>query len=132
MSYPVNHVHIRSTQPRETANWYIRLWGATILEEVQIRPGMRTIRMALGGDTRLFISAPPEGETFPKGQAEPMLGLDHFGFDVPDIDKELERLEKENVPIRLGATVLMDGMKMALIEAPDDVMIELVEVRQSG
>jgi len=129
MSYPINHVHIRSTQPHETADWYIRLWGARVLEEVEIRPGFRTIRMALGGDTRMFISAPPDGETLPRGQADPMLGLDHFGFDVPDLDKELERMAKENVPIHLGATTLADGMKVALIEAPDDVMIELVEAR---
>ncbi len=52
----------------------------------------------------------------------------HFGFDVPDLAKELERLEKENVRVRLPMTTLR-GTKLAYIEGPDDVLIELVEAR---
>ena len=129
MGYPINHVHIRSTEPRESADWYSKHFGARVLEEVEIRPGYRTIRMAVEGGTRLYISPPGQGESLPRGTSATHLGLDHFGFDVPDLDAELERLESHGVPIRLPATVLADGMKVALIEAPDDVVIELVEAR---
>ncbi len=129
MAYPINHVHIRSTEPHRSADWYKKHFGARVLEEVEIRPGYRTIRMAVEGGTRLYISAPGQGESLPRGSAETHLGLDHFGFDVPNLDAELERLESQGVPIRLPATVLADGMKVALIDAPDDVVIELVEAR---
>ena len=129
MPYPINHVHIKSIDPYKSAQWYQKHFGARILEEVEALPGTRTIRMAVAGDTRLYISSQPHGQSLPRGTAEAHLGLEHFGFDVPDLARELERMEKEGVRIRLPMTTIPDGMKLAFIEGPDDVLIELVEER---
>lgn len=129
MPYLINHVHIRSKDPHASARWYQKHFGARILEEVESLLGARTIRMAVAGDTRLYVSTQPQGKSLPRGTMESHLGLEHFGFDVPDLAKELERLKKEGVRIRLPMTTISDGMKLAFIEAPDDVLIELVEAR---
>ena len=55
------------------------------------------------------------------------LGLEHFGFDVSDLATELERLEKADVRIVLPLTEVVGGTRLAYIEGPDDVLIELVQ-----
>ncbi|MBI4297060.1 MAG: VOC family protein [Chloroflexi bacterium] len=129
MTYPINHVHIKSADPKKSAQWWQKHFGAKITEEVEALPGTRTIRMAVEGNTRLFISTQPTGQTLPRGSAELHLGLEHFGFDVPDLAKELERLEKAGVKIRRPLTTIPGGLKLAFVEAPDDVLVELVETR---
>ncbi len=129
MDYPITHVHIKSTEPHKTAQWWQKNFGAKIIEEVTALPGTRTIRMNVGGNCRLFISTQPEGQKLPASTPAPHLGLEHFGFDVPDLAKELARLEKLGVKITRPLTVLPDGLKIAFFQAPDDVQVELVEAR---
>ena len=55
------------------------------------------------------------------------LGLEHFGFGVEDLEAELDRLERSGVRIVLPLTVVVGGARLAYIEGPDDVLIELVQ-----
>jgi len=128
----VNHVHIRSLEPRQSAEWWKKTFGAQEIGEfVASQPGMKTIRLALGGAARVYVSNQPPGQSLPGGKAERRLGLEHFGLDVADLKKELERLEKLGVKITQPYTVIPDGMKLAYIEAPDGVLVELVEFGSS-
>ena len=54
------------------------------------------------------------------------LGLEHFGFDVDDLAAELAKFEKSGVRIVLPLTEVVGGARLAYIEGPDDVLIELV------
>ncbi len=129
MEFPITHVHIKSVEPHKSAEWWQKHFGARVVEEVTALPGTRTIRMAVGGNCRLFISTQPEGQKLPPSSPTPHLGLEHFGFDVPDLAKELARLDKEGVKIVRPLTVIPGGMKIAFVQAPDDVQVELVEAR---
>ena len=132
MDYPIiNHVHIKSLDPRQSAQWWQKHFGARVIGEFAATAGTRTIRLAIGGTARVYISNLPAGQSLAPGTAEPHLGLEHFGFDVADLAKELERLEKAGIKIRRPLTVIPDGMRLAFIEAPDDVLVELVEAGSS-
>ena len=128
MAYAINHVHIRSVDPHSSAAWYEEHFGATLISEREVMPGTVTLSLEVGGPVRLNISSKPEGTPDKRAVAElNRLGLEHFGFDVADLAAELERLEQADVRIVLPLTEVVGGTRLAYIEGPDDVLIELVQ-----
>ena len=128
MKYAINHVHIRSSDPRASASWYEKHFGARIISDREVMPGTITVSMDVGGPVRLNISSKPDGSPDTRAVAElNRLGLEHFGFDVEDLEAELDRLEKAAVRIVLPLTEVIGGTRLAYIEGPDDVLIELVQ-----
>ena len=128
MPYAINHVHIRSADPHRSAAWYEEHFGAKLVSEREVMPGTVTLGMEVGGPVRLNISSKPPGTSDERPVAElNRLGLEHFGFDVADLAAELERFEKANVRIVLPLTEVVGGTRLAYIEGPDDVLIELVQ-----
>jgi catechol 2,3-dioxygenase-like lactoylglutathione lyase family enzyme len=128
MKYAINHVHIRSSDPRASASWYEKYFDARILWEREIMPGTVTVSMEVGGPVRLNISSKPVGSSDEKSVAElNRLGLEHFGFDVLDLESELHRLEDDGIRVVLPLTEVPTGARLAYIEGPDNVLIELVQ-----
>jgi catechol 2,3-dioxygenase-like lactoylglutathione lyase family enzyme len=128
MEYRINHVHIRASDPRASASWYEKHFNAKILWERQIMPNTVTVSMEVGGPVRLNISSKPPGSSDERSAAElNRLGLEHFGFDVEDLESDLGRLERDGVRVVLPLTEVATGARLAYIEGPDDVLIELVQ-----
>ena len=128
MEYMINHVHIRSANPRETAEWYAKYFNAKIIAEREVMPGTITITTEVGGPVRLNISSQAAGSSPEKATAElNRLGLEHFGFNVEDLQAEMDRFEEAGIRVVLPLTEVTGGTKLAYIEGPDDVLIELVE-----
>ncbi|MEE9229119.1 MAG: VOC family protein [Acidobacteriota bacterium] len=128
MRYAINHVHIRSSDPHASASWYEKHFGAKIISDREVMPGTITVSMDVGGPVRLNISSQPDGSSDTRAVAElNRLGLEHFGFGVEDLEAELHRLEKAAVRIVLPLTEVVGGARLAYIEGPDDVLIELVQ-----
>ena len=128
MEYAINHVHIRAVNPQASASWYEKFFNAKVVFEREIMPGTVTVGMEVGGPVRLNISSQPPGSSPERSVAElNRLGLEHFGFHVEDLESELARLVAEGVRIVLPLTVVVTGTKLAYIEGPDDVLIELVQ-----
>ena len=128
MSYAINHVHIRAKDPHASAKWYEKFFGAQMMFSKEIMPGTITIGLAMDGPVSLNISTAPAGSSDERGYAElNHLGLEHFGFSVVDVNREIKRLEESAVRIVMPTTELIGGAKIAYIEGPDDVLIELVQ-----
>jgi catechol 2,3-dioxygenase-like lactoylglutathione lyase family enzyme len=128
MAYAINHVHIRSLDPHTSAAWYVKHFGAKIVSEREVMPGTITIGMEVSGPVRLNVSSKPQGSSDERAVAElNQLGLEHFGFDVQDLEAELDRLKGAGIRIVLPLTEVVGGTRLAYIEGPDDVLIELVQ-----
>ena len=61
MAYSINHVHIRSSDPRASASWYEKHFDAKVLWAREVMPGTVTVSMEVGGPVRLNISSQPDG-----------------------------------------------------------------------
>ena len=128
MSYSVNHVHIRAKDPQKSAERYEKYFHAKILSSREVMPGTITVSMDAGGPVRLNISSQPEGSSDDTIPAElNRLGLEHFGFDTDDIEADIQKFEKDNIRVVLPITEIPGGTKLAYIEGPDKVLIELVQ-----
>ena len=128
MQYSINHVHIRASDPRASASWYEKYFNAKKISERENMPGTITVSMEVGGPVRLNISSQAPGSSDTRSIAElNQLGLEHFGFDVSDLESELTRFKEAGIRIVLPLTELASGTRLAYIEGPDDVVIELVQ-----
>jgi len=125
VKYEFDHVHLKATDPERTANWYVTAFGFEIISDTTRVFGDRFIRCETQNGVTVNVSGPRVGESLGPSDPKVHFGLEHFGMAVGDIDSEIDRL------IRLGAkslekTVKLEsGKRIAFIEGPDHVRIEL-------
>ncbi len=122
----LNHIHLRCTNPKRTAAWYVDMLGAKIVRETET-PAGATVTVEIGG-TRLNVSSPSPDQKPPRGSAEVHLGLEHFGLQTDDLEGLLARLQTKGLEILEPLRTLPTGMKIVFVRAPDDVRIELMQV----
>jgi lactoylglutathione lyase len=126
--HAINHVHIRSNDAEASAAWYTEHFGAKLLSSREVMPGTVTITMDTGSPVRLNISSQREGESKERAVADiNRLGLEHYGFETDDIAADIAHFEGAGVRIVMPITDVGSGSKIAYIEGPDDVVIELVQ-----
>ena len=75
---------------------------------------------------RVNISGERTNETLGPSDADPHYGLEHFGLDSDNLEKDISRLES------LGATLAegpmeMPGIRIVFLKTPGDVRIELIQ-----
>ena len=129
MSYSFNHVHLKSSDPGKTANWYVQAFGFEIVNDENPRPqGDRFIRCRTKDGVAINISGARTGELMGEGDATAHWGLEHFGIEVDDIEAELKRLEGLGAEVLEGPTRTATGLSIAFIQAPDDVRIEVMQL----
>jgi catechol 2,3-dioxygenase-like lactoylglutathione lyase family enzyme len=128
LSYSINHIHIKSRSPKETADWYAAAFGFRILTD-EVRPfGDRFIRCQAQNDGILVIfSGPRSGETLGPGDADPHYGLEHFALDTPDIKGDVERLQKLGAELVEGPMSMPGGVQAAFLKTPGEVRVELIQ-----
>jgi len=128
MPYRINHIHLKAPDPKATADWYVKAFNFTIVNDDVRVFGDRFIRCrSEDGGMAVNISGARTGETLGSGDAMPHHGLEHFGFDTPDIDAEIKRLKALGTELLEGPIVSANGGKIAFLKAPDDVRIELIQ-----
>ena len=129
MSYSFNHVHLKSSDPGKTADWYVQAFGFEIVNDENPRPqGDRFIRCRTKDGVAINISGARTGELMGEGDATAHWGLEHFGIEVDDIEAELKRLEGLGAEVLEGPTKTATGLSIAFIQAPDDVRIEVMQL----
>lgn len=124
MKFGMNHIHIKAQDARQTAQWYVENFGARIGDEVNTN-GILTLRTDLGG-VRINITEPPS-DGLPSGTSEPHMGLEHFGIETDDLEGAINSLAGKGVKVLEPIRALPSGMRIAFVEAPDNVRLELMQ-----
>jgi lactoylglutathione lyase len=123
-SFTFDHIHLFSPDPEATAAYYERMLGAEVIRSLQ--QGQPRIDLKLGG-VDIFIldvSKDPTAKALPE---HPHTGLDHFGLSVTDIDKVCADLKAKGARFTRGPETPRPGVRIAFIEGPEGVSIELLE-----
>jgi catechol 2,3-dioxygenase-like lactoylglutathione lyase family enzyme len=128
MAFHINHIHLKAPDPKRTADWYVNAFNFAIVgDEVRVS-GDRFIRcQSEDGGIAVNVSGARIGETLGPGNALPHHGLEHFGFDVVDMDAEIARLQGLGAELLEGPVAGPTGNRMAWIKGPDDTRIELIQ-----
>ena len=124
-TYSYDHIHLRSPDPRSTAQFYHKMFDARIIETPQPSGEIR-FDLDIGGLMVLLAGQLPQGQEL-EGEVQPHYGLDHFGLKVDDLDKAYQELKAKGAEFQSEPRTLPTGVKITFVLAPDNVRIELVE-----
>ena len=128
MEFVCNHLHFRSEDPDAAAKFYCDNFGA-VVASVNPLSTTKSIRLELNGQPLMTISGRAEGENPVAGSTEPRYGLDHCGFTVDDLDAAAAEMKGRGVKFICDPWTMPSGGRVAFIEAPDKVSIELIQKR---
>jgi len=123
-TYTWDHIHLRTTDPEGTAQWYERMLGAEIIRTMQ--QGKPRIDLKLGG-ANIFIAPVTAGDGVNPAPTTPYRGLDHFGLTVKGIDAIAAELKAKGVEFTREPTTVRPGVRVCFIRAPEGVSIELLD-----
>ena len=126
MKFTCNHLHFRSEDPDAAAKFYCDNFGAEITGERPLST-TKSITLGLNGQTLMTISGRAEGEDPVPGSTEPRYGLDHFGFEVDDMEEVAAHLRSNSVKFNCEPWTMPSGSMVAFIEAPDKVSVEIIQ-----
>jgi catechol 2,3-dioxygenase-like lactoylglutathione lyase family enzyme len=124
--YQFHHIHVFCSDLAATERWFVEGVGATVKGRGDSR-GVMGVTLDLGGANVLLRPA-REGETLASAGAR-HFGADHFGLRVDDVDATVAELRGRGVFIEVEPWDFSAGSRIAFIKGPDEVRIELVQVR---
>lgn len=125
IAFTYDHMHLRSRDPMATAQYYHDVFDAKIVESVQ-SDGKPRIDLDLNGLT-IFIAQVPQNADVLVAPSEPYIGLDHFGLRVDSLDDAAAELKQRGAHFTMEPTTIRPGVRIAFVQGPDDVRIELLE-----
>jgi lactoylglutathione lyase len=127
MAFEFDHVHLKSPDPAETADWYVKAFNFTVLSDTVRVFGDRFVRCQTVDGVTVSISNERTGEELGAGNADAHMGIEHFGVKVDDIDAEIARLTGLGAVLKEGPIQVPNGPRIAFIETPVDVRVELLQ-----
>ena len=122
MAFRINHLHLKSPEPRQTVDWYVKHVGAKIVSERAAPNGRMTYRLDLHGvplSVTEFLEEQKLGQFY---------GLEHVAIDTDNFAAEVAKIKAAGIKI-LEERVLPDGRKVCFFEGPQGVRLEFLEMR---
>ena len=110
-----DHIHLRSSDPGTTTEWYQDNLGAEIVRS-PMADGSARSDLALTGH-KVFIVKAQLGEAAGT-PSSPYFGLDHFGLAVSDIKAAVADLKSKGVIFTMDVTTNRPGVQIAFLTAP--------------
>jgi len=126
VNFTYNHLHFRSEDPDAAAKFYCDNFGAAITSERPLST-TKSIQLELNGRHLMTISGRAEGEDPVPGSNDPRYGLDHFGFEVDDMEEAAAHLRAHGAHFICEPWTMPSGSTVAFIEAPDHVSVEIIQ-----
>ena len=118
MAFQLNHVHLKTTDPKRTAQWYVDNLGATIVSEI----GANGYRLDLHG-LSLNVTHMIASQT-----REQHYGMEHIAIDTDEMEALVDKLKAGGVRI-LEETSITGGRRVCFFEGPDGVQLEFIEMK---
>ena len=88
MAFRINHLHLKTPDPRKTAAWYVEHVGARIVSERTSGDGALTLRLDLNG-VPLNVT-----DFLPQQRLEQFYGLEHIAIDAENFAEEVRRIRE--------------------------------------
>lgn len=122
MAFRMNHLHLKSPDPKKTAEWYVKYVGAKVVSERTDANGKPTYRLDLHG-VPLSVTGYIVGQ-----KLEQHFGLEHVAIDAEDFAGEVAKIKASGAKI-LEERQLPDGRNVCFFEGPEGVRLEFLEIK---
>lgn len=121
-----DHIHLITANVEETVRWYCRVFEATITFQGKFR-GSDVYYLAMGGMIFIIFGQLDHEASPHPGSLQPKMGVDHFGFAVENLNQAVTELQAAGATILEGPIDVRPGLRIAYVEGPDHIRIELSE-----
>jgi lactoylglutathione lyase len=118
MAFKLNHLHLKTKDPQQTAKFYVDNLGATIVAEI----GTRGYRLDLHGLT-INLTTHIEDQT-----RQQLYGMEHFALNTDDLDGTIAKLKANGAQV-LEQMTSANGRRICFLEGPDGVQLEIIEAQ---
>ncbi len=125
--YRFDHVHLVSKDPLKTAEFYEKSQLAREKSVNTLPDGRMLISLALGGAS-IKISNPRAKALVPNTLPEGC-GLEHFGMRTNNIEQAMVELQANGAKFVQGITQINPKTRIAFFVSPENVLIELLEIK---
>jgi catechol 2,3-dioxygenase-like lactoylglutathione lyase family enzyme len=123
-SLAFDHVHLVAQNPRATADWYVEKLGGRIVRSLDVK-GAPQVYVSFGGFIIIVRGQRPAESA--KDKPGLQWGVDHFGVRVKgDFDGFCDGLRRKGVTFSLDPTDFNPTTRIAFVNAPDGVSVELL------
>ena len=119
----IEHVHLHSSNPARTIDFYQSFFGAKIRDQFE-NLGRKITVLSLEGDAAISILHIPPGVKDPKPE---MASIDHIGVAVKGLEDLVRRLKEKGYQFPVDLTRSSSGAQIAFCLGPDNVYLELIE-----
>jgi len=127
-SVTFDHVHLLARDPIATADWYVDKLGGKIARSLEVK-GAPQIYVSFGGFIVIVRGQRPAEVADNKPGLQ--WGVDHFGVRIQgDFDGFCAGLRKKGVTFSLDPTDFNPTTRIAFINAPDGVSVELLNRKE--
>lgn len=124
--YWFDHVHIVSKDPAKTTEFY----EANFTKEKTVNTladGRVLISLSMGGPS-IKISNPRQKPLIPSALPGGC-GLEHFGIRTDNIEQAVAEMKTKGIKFVQEITQVRPGTRVAFFVSPEDVLIELLEMK---
>jgi lactoylglutathione lyase len=123
-SLAFDHIHVIAKDPQSAANWYVDKLGGKAVKSGDVK-GAPQIYVSFGSAFIIVRGQRPGEAARDKSNLE--WGADHFGFQVSgDFDGFCKGLRAKGVTFSLEPTDINPTTRIAFVNAPDGVSVELL------
>jgi len=124
MAWQYDHIHFKCSDPEKTAAFFRQNFGAT--EVTRSASGsMPIITLEIGGLWYNFSPRRDEERVAPV--TAPVYGIYHMALRTGDLEAEAARLKAHGVKFTVEVRQASPTLKMAFVEGPDGISIELLQ-----
>ena len=123
-----DHLHLVVPDPEKMADFFVKAFGAEKVSVNKLPDGRIRAELNITGG-RMIINTPQSTDTRSPDNPQKRYGTEHFGMKVDELESALQQCQAAGAKLVRGVTQVRPGVRIAFFMAPDNVFVELVEIK---
>jgi len=123
-----DHLHLVVPDPEKMADFFVKAFGAKKVSVDKLPNGSIRAELNITGG-RIIINTPQSNDTRSPDSPQKRYGTEHFGMKVDELESALQQCLGAGGKIVREVTQIRPGVRIAFFMAPDNVLVELLEMK---
>jgi len=123
-----DHLHLVVPDPEKIADFFVKAFGAEKVSVDKLPDGRIRAELSIIGG-RMIINTPMANDNRSPDSPQKRYGTEHFGMKVDDLESALQQCQTAGGKLVREVTQIRPGTRIAFFMAPDNVLVELLEMK---
>ena len=123
-----DHLHLVVPDPEKMADFFVKAFGAEKISVDKLPDGRIRAELNITGG-RMIINTPQPNDARSPDSPQKRFGTEHFGMKVDKLESALQQCQAAGGKLVREVTQIRPGTRIAFFMAPDNVLVELLEMK---